>query len=323
LLQCTPSALSARHFAAAFATLTRHFTLAPDAEITLEANPESVRAPLLDAWAAAGVNRLSLGAQSFEPAELAVLGRVHDERRPAEALALARTHGFRRLSLDLMYGYPGHSPAAFERSVAAALALGVEHLSAYAFIADPGNPLGDAVHAGRAHVRPDDEQAEMYARWLSMSGAAGLHPYETANVCRPGAESLHNLTYWLRRDWLALGPSAHGMWRGERWGNRFGTLEWIEALERGGSPEAAREAETPQRLAEEVLMLGLRRATGLQPADYAPDAWRTVEARFGAALAAGVDAGRLERCGEGWRIPPAHRFLADDTIAWLAVRGRV
>ncbi len=319
----TPSALSARHFAATWAVLTRHFTLAPDAEITLEANPESVKAPLLEAWAAAGVNRLSMGAQSFEPAELALLGRVHDEHRPGAALALARAHGFQRLSLDLMYGYPGHTLAAFERSLATALALGAEHLSAYAFIADRGNPLGDAVHDGRSHVTPDDEQAEMYARWLSMSADCGLLPYETSNVCRPGAESRHNLTYWLRRDWLALGPSAHGMWRGERWANRFGTLDWAQSLERGGSGEAEREAESPQRCAEEVLMLALRLATGLQPADYEPPTWRAIEARFAGALAEGLAAGRLERCGEGWRIPPAHRFLADDTIAWLAVRGRV
>ena len=318
----TPSSLSARHFGMLWRALSDHFTIAPGAEITLEANPESVRPALLDAWAAAGVNRLSLGAQSFDPAALRVLGRVHDEHRPGEAVTLATSHGFRRLSLDLMYGWPGHTLEAFEESLDRALSFGLEHLSAYAFIADRGNPMGDAVLDGRAHVADDDTQAAMYERFLARSAAAGLGPYETSNVARAGAEARHNLVYWLRRDYLGLGPSAHSLWRGERWGSERDTARWADALAGECAPEDSRERETPRDVAEEIVMLGLRLAGGLRCEDYEFATWNVVERRFGDAFAAGVGAGRLEPTAGGWRVPPERRFVADDTIAWLAARGR-
>jgi putative oxygen-independent coproporphyrinogen III oxidase len=318
----TPSSISARHFTRLWDALRRNYTIAPGAEVTLEANPESVRPALLDAWAAAGVNRLSLGAQSFEPDALRVLGRVHDENRPGEALALARRHGFERLSLDLMYGWPGHSLPAFERSLDTALALGVEHLSAYAFIPDHGNPLGDAVLEGRAQVVDDETQASMYGTFLARAAAAGLHPYETSNVSRPGAEARHNLVYWLRRDYLGLGPSAHSLWAGERWGNVRDTAPWAAVLEGGALPDVARERESATSVAEEVVMLALRLATGLRPKDYTPLTWAAVAARFGEALSGAVAAGRLQRTDEGWRVAPDKRFVADDSIAWVAARGR-
>ena len=318
----TPSSISARHFTRMWAALRQNFAIAPGAEISLEANPESVRPALLDAWAAAGVNRLSLGAQSFEPESLRVLGRVHDEHRPGEALALARRHGFGRLSLDLMYGWPGHTLEAFERSLDHALALGVEHLSAYAFIPDRGNPLGDAVLDGRERVVDDETQARMYETFLARAAAAGLHPYETSNVSRPGAEARHNLVYWLRREYLGLGPSAHSLWAGERWENVRDTAPWAAVLEGGSLPDVARERESTASVAEEVVMLALRLATGLRPKDYTPLTWAAVEARFGDALAAAVAAGRLARTDEGWRVAPDRRFVADDVIAWVAVRGR-
>jgi oxygen-independent coproporphyrinogen-3 oxidase len=262
-----------------------------------------------------------MGAQSFEPSELAVLGRVHDAERPAVAVAMAREHGFERLSLDLMFGWPGHTPEAFARSIARALALGVEHLSAYAFIPDRGNPLGEAVLDGRANVVDDDGQAEMYERFLSLSADAGLLPYETSNVSRPGAEARHNLTYWLRRDHLGLGPSAHGLWRGERRANLHDARAWAAALERGAESSESCEFPGPAATADEIVMLALRLATGLRLADY-PEQERTLlQERYGGALAAALAQGRLERTEGGWRIPAAHRFLADDTIAWLAARA--
>lgn len=317
----TPSALSARQFARLAAILRGHFVLAPEAEVTLEANPESVRAPLLDAWLAAGVNRLSLGVQSFELAELARLGRIHDDARPAAAVALARSHGFRRLSLDLMFGFPGHTLAAFGRTLDRALALEPEHLSAYAFVVEPGNPLSDSVLAGRAAVADDDLQADLHALFLERASTAGLRFYETSNACRPGAEARHNLVYWLRRDYLALGPSAHGLWRGERWGNRFGTGEWATAALAGEAPEASRERCTPESVADEIVMLGLRLGRGLEPEAYPSNDWQLVWRRYGAAIETGERQGRLERLRDGWRIPPRHRFVADDTIAWLAARA--
>jgi oxygen-independent coproporphyrinogen-3 oxidase len=318
----TPSALSAAQFARLWSILRAHFTLAPGAEITLEANPEGVRAPLLEAWRAAGVNRLSLGVQSFEPAELRRLGRIHDAARPAEAVTLARAHGFERLSLDLMFGFPGHTLEAFDRSLARALDLGVGHLSAYAFVVEAGNPLSDDVLEGRASAVDDDGQADLHARFVERAAAAGLRFYETSNACRPGEEARHNLTYWLRRDYLALGPSAHGLWRGERWGNRFAAADWAAGAAGGGAPEESRERCSPGNVADEIVMLALRLGRGLEREAYASIDWQLVGERYGAAFASGERAGRLERTPSGWRIPPHHRFVADDTIAWLASRAR-
>lgn len=317
----TPSALSAKQFGRLAAILRAHFTLAPGAEVTLEANPESVKAPLLDAWREAGVNRLSLGVQSFEPGELARLGRIHDEARPAAAVALARAHGFERLSLDLMFGFPGHTREAFARTLERALALSPEHLSAYAFIVEAGNPMSDDVLAGRAAVADDDLQADLHALFLERAAAAGLRFYETSNVSRPGAEARHNLVYWLRRDYLALGPSAHGLWRGERWGNRFGTAAWAAAALEGAAPEESRERCTPESTADEIVLLALRLGRGLEPGAYPSNDWQLVQRRYGAAIEAGEREGRLERTRTGWRVPPRHRFVADDTIAWLAARA--
>src|SRR5205814_5875221 len=153
----------ARHFRRVWQALASGFTIAKGAEITLEANPESVRPALLDAWAGAGVNRLSMGAQSFVPEELEALGRIHPAERPGEAFAMARAHGFRRLSLDLMFGFPGHVRGRLEHSLDRALALEPEHVSAYCYIPEPGTPLGDRVLRREAALPSADEQADEYA----------------------------------------------------------------------------------------------------------------------------------------------------------------
>ncbi len=311
----TPSALSARHFARLWQALRNHFTLAAGAEVTLEANPESVRPALLEAWAQAGVNRLSMGAQSFHRDELEALGRLHGPERPREAVALARAHGFRRLSLDLMFGFPGHAPERWAQTVDTALALELEHLSAYCFIPEPDTALGAATLAGHAPSASPELQADLYAMLGEKAEAAGYQFYETSNVARPGGACRHNLVYWLRRDYLALGPSAHGLWRGERYANHRDRDAWAEALERGVACDT-REAESARSRADEIVMLGLRLESGLRPVDH-PERWTEVEARFGSALARAATTGRLERVADGYRIAPRHRFVADDVIAWL------
>src|SRR5262249_17327063 len=154
---------------------------------------------LLDAWAEAGVNRLSMGAQSFVPAELAALGRLHDAERPGQAFALARAHGFQRLSLDLMFGYPGHTAASWAHTLAATLALAPGHVAAYGFPPGGGPPRGAAVPRGGAGVAAPEGEAELSAQAEQAFAGAGLAPYEPSNWARRGAECRHNLTYWLRR----------------------------------------------------------------------------------------------------------------------------
>jgi len=316
----TPSALSARHFRQLIGLLRSHFTIARDAEITLEANPESVRAPLLDAWRAGGVNRLSFGVQSFHADELERLGRIHDAARPAQAVTLARVHGFDRLSFDLMFGFPGHSEARFAASLEQALALSPEHLSAYCFIPEAGTPLGEAVLNGSAEPPDPNLEADLYHGLTARLQRAGYGCYETSNFCRPGAEARHNLVYWLRRDYLGLGPSAHGLWRGVRYGNHYATERWAASLERD-LPCDTVEPESERSRADEVVMLGLRLARGVSATDHAPARWREVLARYRGAFEAGLARQRLKATADGVHIRRRHRFVADDIIAWLMARA--
>jgi putative oxygen-independent coproporphyrinogen III oxidase len=317
----TPSTLAPHHVRHLFRALRQSFAIAPDAEITLEANPESVDARRLAAWREVGVDRLSIGAQSFLQSELAALGRIHAPEGPGRAIGLARAHGFERLSLDLMFGFPGHTLESWRTTLERALELGPEHLSAYAFIPEPGTPVGEAVLSGRALVPPDEEQAEAYALFLERAARAGLGSYETSNVCRPGAEARHNLVYWLCRPCVALGPSAHGLLRGRRYGNHRDFARWAEALERGASPEAEREPENAAARTREILMLGLRLTTGVRAADYAPPLWGETTRRYGEALAQAVATGRLIATRDGFALPRALRYLADDVLAWIEARA--
>lgn len=317
----TPSALPPAMARETMARLRDGFTLEPDAEITIEANPESATDERLAAWRAMGVNRISLGVQSFDAGELSRLGRVHDPAAADRALARARTHGFPRRSLDLMFGFPGHGPGTWRRTLDRALDSSVEHLSAYAYIPEGGTPLGNAVARGEAEPAGDDAEADLYALLEERCAAAGFVPYETSNFCRPGAEARHNLTYWLRRPALALGPSAHGLWGGARYANHYALERWARDLERGRVPEASREAETGASVAQELLFLGLRLAGGIDRGDHSAPALAAFERRYRPALAAAVAAGRVERTAAGWRVPPALRFVADDAIAWIEARA--
>uniref|UniRef100_A0A832I9G3 Heme chaperone HemW n=1 Tax=Eiseniibacteriota bacterium TaxID=2212470 RepID=A0A832I9G3_UNCEI len=317
----TPSALPPEAFRRAARAVRAHFAIDPGAEWTLEANPESVTPARLDAWRAAGANRLSIGMQSAHADELDRLGRAHAPGRPLVAAALARRAGFARLSLDLMFAFPGHDAARFRASVACALGSGAEHLSAYCFIPEAGTPLGNAVLRGEARVPAPETQADLYEALHGWLEAAGLACYETSNFCRPGAEARHNLVYWLRRPYVGLGPSAHGFLGGTRYENPWAFERWAAALERGTRPEARREPETPESAASETLMLGLRLAGGVRAADYAPAAWAAFEARYGAALARAEGARRVERTPWGWRLPRALRFVADDAVAWIEARA--
>ena len=317
----TPSTLAPEQIGRLFRLLRGSFAVARGAEITLEANPESVGAERLTAWREAGVDRLSIGAQSFHDDELARLGRIHPAGRPAEAFALARAQGFRRLSLDLMFGFPGHTLERWRASLDRALELEPEHVSAYALIPERGTSLGDAVWNGEVPLPADEEQAEAYLLFIELAAEAGLGSYETSNVCRPGAEAGHNLVYWLRRPYVGLGPSAHGLVGGGRYGNLPDFESWAEALELGGSPEAEREPESAGAAAREVLLLGLRLTTGVRAADYAPELWETVARRYGTALEEAVATGRLLETRDGFAIPRALRYLADDALAWIEARA--
>lgn len=320
----TPSVLPSRHIRRLFDVLRECFDVSPAAEITLEANPESIRDSLLATWAALGVNRVSVGVQSFDDDDLVTLGRIHDARKPAEAFARLRTHGFENLSLDLMFGYPGHTAERWRRTLERALQLGPDHVSAYCFVAEPCTPLGHASLVGARSTPGSDGQSDAYEALGAALEGHGFECYETSNFARPNREARHNLVYWLRRPYVGVGPSAHGSVAGRRYGNERDLHVWADgvmATREGSLRFELAEAETAEARADEIVMVGLRLSGGIHERDYEPAEWRFLMARYGDALEAAIATGRLEGGGGRWSIPATFRFVADDVIAWLAARA--
>jgi len=239
----------------------------PIEEFTVEANPATVDASLAGRLRRRGVDRLSLGAQSFDAAQLARLGRIHGPEATAESVRIARAAGFANVNLDLMFAVPGQTPAGWQADLAAALALGVEHLSCYALTIEPGTPLADQVAAGRVQPLDDETAAGMYRSAIGGLRSAGLAQYEISNFARPGRQCRHNLLYWENRDWLGLGPGAASHLAGWRFRRPPDLGRYLaspgradfEQVEHLSGPAAAGEA----------AMLALRLRDGLDPDRFA------------------------------------------------------
>ncbi len=229
----TPSLLEPDEIGRIIDACRATFDLATDAEITLEANPETVSSPRLAAYLAAGANRLSFGVQSFRDDELKRLSRLHGADRARAALAEAREAGFGDVSLDLMMWLPGQSVAEWLESVDQAIRLSPDHLSLYLLEVYPNAPLKEDMARAKWSQAPDDEAAAMYVEAMERLERAGYQQYEISNVARPGHRSRHNLKYWTDGEWLGFGCGAHSTQAGVRWKNVAGTGEYIERVAAG------------------------------------------------------------------------------------------
>jgi oxygen-independent coproporphyrinogen-3 oxidase len=233
------------------------------AEVTVECNPDAVDPAQLDVFAAAGVNRLSFGVQSMAPHVLAGLGRTHDPAGVDRAVRAARDAGFRHLNLDLIYGTPGESIDDWRRSLDGVLALAPDHVSAYALTVEPGTPLGRAVAAGERPAPDDDDQAEKYEIADDVLRGAGFEWYEISNWARAGGECRHNLLYWARDDYLAVGAAAHGHVDGRRGWNLRTPERYIAAVRSGATVEAGHEVLDAVARRGESVLLGIRTRAGI------------------------------------------------------------
>lgn len=289
----TPSLLTPAEVAAVVAAVRASFLLAPDAEVTLEANPESVTPESAAGYLAAGVNRVSLGVQSFRDDELTRLGRVHSAGRAVAAVAELRASGVTNLSLDLMLWLPQQTRAHMAESVARLIEVEPDHASVYLLEVYPNSPLKDTMARGGWVVASDDEAADMYLETMDALERAGYAQYEISNVARTGRRSRHNLTYWQDGDWFAFGAGAHGAVDDTRWRVVSGTGDYIARVDAGEDVAAERWPRDPQRRCEEALFMGLRLAEGVDlgriASRYGVDVW----ARFGRELQPFVDAGHL------------------------------
>ncbi len=282
-------------------------------EFTVEANPATVTPAVAQVLRAAGVNRVSIGAQSFDPAELRILDRRHRPEQVAQTVARCRAAGLTRISLDLIFGVPGQSLASWERSLAAALELEPEHLSCYGLTYEDGTPLRARLDAGRVTPLDEDLEAAMFERTRSVLAAAGLRQYEISNYARDGAECRHNLRYWRNEPHLGIGPSAAGFVDDVRYKNVSDMSAYVAAIRAGRSPRVEEETLPPERRARETAMLNLRLIEGIDRAAFAARFGRDPTLLFADALAVHVPAGRLE-------ITPTHIRL---TSAGLLLANRV
>ncbi|PPG48551.1 coproporphyrinogen III oxidase [Rathayibacter sp. AY2B3] len=259
----TPTLLPAGDLVRMLDGLRTHFGVAPDAEITTEANPDSVDAAYLRALAEAGFTRVSFGMQSAVPHVLATLERTHDPERVPLVVEWAREAGL-QVSLDLIYGTPGESLADWERSLDSALANRPDHLSAYALIVEDGTKLARQIRRGEVATPDDDLTADMYELADARLAAAGYSWYEVSNWARDDAHrSRHNLSYWLGHDWWGVGPGAHSHVGGVRWWNVKHPAAYADRLSAGASPAAGRETlDAGTRRVEDVLLRS-RLADGL------------------------------------------------------------
>ena len=292
----TPSLMEPATVAALVGHVKSLWPVMPDLEVTLEANPNSAEAERFAGFAAAGVNRLSLGIQALDPAALRFLGRGHDRDEAIAAIRLARA-SFQRYSFDLIYARPGQSEAAWAAELDEALSLAGEHLSLYQLTIEPGTSFGNRAARGEVLAADEETGAALFEATQLRLAAAGLPAYEISNHARAGAECRHNLAYWRYEDYLGIGPGAHG--RVTRGGGKIATRQrrtpeaWLAAIESRGTALDESAPVAPEEAVGEMLMMGLRLTEGVARHRLETLAGRAVEELFAGTLPRLLDGGFL------------------------------
>ena len=315
----TPSLMQPATVGAILDAIAQHWTVAPDVEVTLEANPTSVEATRFRGYRAAGINRVSLGVQALDDRSLAELGRLHTAREALDAVHIARS-AFERTSFDLIYARPQQTPREWETELKRAIAEASEHLSLYQLTVEAETPFA-ALHAAGKLKTPDDDTARaLYDTTQDVCAAHGLPAYEVSNHARPGAECRHNLIYWRAHEYAGIGPGAHG--RLDIDGDRRATATekrpeaWLERVESYGHGLVIDDVLLRQEMADEFLLMGLRLAEGIDPERYAALAGRRLDA---ARIAALRDNGLVETTAAGrLRVSMPGFPLLDAVVADLA-----
>ena len=315
----TPSLLSVAQITRLLAACRRHFAIDADAEITLEANPGTLSQEQLVGLRAAGINRLSMGAQSFDAELLKTLGRIHTTEEITQAVQYARAAGFTSINLDFMFGLPGQTMRHWQETLDRALDLHPEHFSLYSLIIEEGTPFHTWVHEGRITPGDEDLCADMYEYADERLLAAGYENYEISNWSLPGHQSRHNLTYWQNLPYLGMGAGAYSSFGGRRFSDVREPLEYIRLLREGQWPEAKDESEIVGReqAMSETAFLALRTAQGLHLPSF--------EQRFGQPFSQFVgdrlhlvdEAGLLEYETEWLRLSKRGRLLGNEVFLRL------
>ena len=312
----TPSLMEPATVEAVIATAQEHWPMANDLEITLEANPNSAEAARFADLARAGVNRISLGLQSFDDSALSFLGRAHSAEEGLRALEAAQS-AVDRVSFDLIYALPNQTIEGWSATLDRALSLGTEHLSLYQLTIEPGTRFATMVAKHEFEPLDADTSATLFEFTQERTAAAGLPAYEISNHARTGAESRHNLAYWRYQDYAGVGPGAHGRRSGMRTVRQKKPENFLSAVARNGHGLVEEEALSPSEAANEALVMGLRLAEGIDPTALAKrlNVVRIVDERAVDRLS---DHGLLERDGHIIRTSSRGRLLLDSILAEIA-----
>lgn len=302
----TPTLLGSHGLNFVLEEIKKSFGLAPNAEVTTEANPDSVTPHMLSELREGGFTRISLGMQSSAPKVLQILERTHTPGASVQAAKWAREAGFEHVNLDLIYGTPGESDDDLIASVDAALEAGIDHLSAYALIVEDGTALSRKIQRGELPMPDDDVCADRYEIIDERMQNAGLPWYEVSNWSKPGGECQHNLAYWRSQDWWGIGPGAHSHVNGNRWWNIKHPSPYAERVQEYQSPSAGTEVLTTDQVKMEEVMLGVRLAEGIALESVSIDRVNDLVAG-GLVDPAGVEHGRVQ-------LTLAGRLLANAVI---------
>ncbi|MCO5178165.1 MAG: radical SAM family heme chaperone HemW [Thermomicrobiales bacterium] len=313
----TPSLLAPAQIARIVAASRSAFGLRANAEVSMEANPETLDLETLSGYRAAGVNRISIGIQSQQRAGLRVLGRGHTATRATTALSLAREAGFANVSLDFIYGWPGQTSEDWEHDLQTILDWSPEHVSLYALIVEPGTPMQMAVKRGILRPLDDDVVADRYDRASEVLANAGWEHYEISNWARePEYRSQHNQLYWQNGPYLGIGAGAFGTFGGERLSNHLLPERYIAALNDGQLPIATRETIDDATALSETMMLGMRLLRdGVSDADVMARHGVDIRGRYANDVARLVDIGLVEWQAQRLRLTPRGVLVANEVCA--------
>src|SRR5471030_601311 len=315
----TPSLMQASSVQAILDAIAKHWTVASDVEVTLEANPTSVEATRFRGYRAAGVNRVSLGVQALDDGALKELGRLHTAQEALDAVAVARSI-FNRYSFDLIYARPRQTLDAWSAELKRAIAEAAEHLSLYQLTIEPGTPFFGLHKAGKLAIPNDDTGRDLYDLTQAICADAGLPAYEVSNHARPGAECRHNLVYWRGHEYAGVGPGAHGRLNID--GRRYATEtdkrpeSWLMRVEAAGCGLIVDDKLKSTETADEFLLMGLRLAEGIDPARFTQLAGRTLDPKRISILR---DEGAVETTATGrLRVTQSGFPVLDAVVADLA-----
>ena len=311
----TPTNLAAQDLVRILSTVRENFAVDSDAEISTEANPTDADAAYLQHLRGAGFSRLSFGVQTFDDRLLKTIDRLHSGRDAETAVAVAKSAGFDNISIDLMFGLPRQTLADFDRSLTAAFALDVPHLSIYGLIVEEKTPFYARRERGKLPLPSENTEVAMFARAMERTRNAGYTRYEISNYAKPGHESRHNQIYWRNEPYFGFGAGAAAYLNGVRSRNENHPLRYADSALAGANPTAESETLTPAETMGETVMVGLRLADGIHKETFAARFGTTVDAAYAPIIARHTASGLLETTTTHLRLTERGVFLASEVMA--------